>query len=70
MSATTIATLTCINCQRDEGEIPLTQWRMAGQRFWICPDCLPFLIHRRAEVMPRWNLPVAAAAQGENHAEG
>lgn len=70
MSTTTIETLTCINCQRNENEIPLTQWQMAGQRFWICPDCLPFLIHRRAEVMLRWNLTAATAAKGENHAEG
>jgi hypothetical protein len=48
--------LTCINCQRTEDELPLTEWRMAGNAFWVCPECLPLLIHRRAEVMPRWNL--------------
>jgi hypothetical protein len=70
MNTTTSATLACINCQRDEGEIPLTQWQMAGQRFWLCPDCLPFLIHRRAEVMPRWNLSATTTATGGEHAEG
>ena len=48
--------LTCINCQRTEDELPLTEWRMAGNAFWVCPECLPLLIHRRAEVMPHWNL--------------
>lgn len=50
------ANLTCINCQRTEDELPLTEWRMAGVAFWVCPECLPLLIHRRAEVMPHWNL--------------
>ena len=54
------ASLTCINCQRNEDELPLTEWRMAGNSFWVCPECLPLLIHRRAEVMPRWNLATRA----------
>ena len=52
--------LSCINCQRNEDELPLTEWRMAGNFFWVCPECLPLLIHRRAEVMPRWNLAMRA----------
>ena len=59
----------CINCQRTEEEIPVTAWRMAGQAFWICPDCLPFLIHRRAEVMPKWKLGLGAAETGAHDAE-
>ena len=54
------ASLTCINCQRNEDELPLTEWRMAGNSFWVCPECLPLLIHRRTEVMPRWNLATRA----------
>lgn len=45
---------TCINCGRSEDELPLCAWRMAGQSFWICPDCLPYLIHQRSAVMPKW----------------
>lgn len=56
------ASLTCINCQRNEDELPLTEWRMAGNSFWVCPECLPLLIHRRAEVMPRWNLATRATS--------
>jgi hypothetical protein len=59
MSDATALHLTCIHCGRSETVIPLVQWRLAGATFWICPDCLPFLIHRRDEVMPRWNLPQA-----------
>ena len=54
------ASLTCINCQRNEDELPLTEWRMAGNSFWVCPECLPLLIRRRAEVRPRWNLATRA----------
>lgn len=49
---------TCINCGRSEDELPLCAWRMAGQSFWICPDCLPYLIHQRSAVMPKWGLAV------------
>ncbi len=63
---------TCINCGRREAEIPLTSWRLAGEIFWICPDCLPFLIHRRNEVMPKWYLAGRRVLQskGEKDAEG
>lgn len=46
----------CVNCGRDETEVPVTEWRFAGGTFWICPDCLPQLIHHRTQVMPRWGL--------------
>ncbi|MCS6844442.1 MAG: hypothetical protein NZ528_09020 [Caldilineales bacterium] len=62
---------TCIHCGRNEAEIPLTAWRLAGENFWICPDCLPFLIHRRNEIMPRLRLAGWKIQQneGESHAE-
>lgn len=63
MNETTTPLLSCVNCNRSEAAIPLVQWRLAGVTFWICPDCLPYLIHRRDEVMPRWNLP-RTPAQG------
>jgi len=56
----------CINCGRDEDELPVVAWRMAGQTFWICPDCLPLLIHRRAEVMPKWGLTPRSASTSTN----
>ena len=46
----------CINCGRDENQVPVAAWRMAGRTFHICPDCLPMLIHHRAEVMPKRGL--------------
>ncbi len=63
----------CINCGRGEDELPLSAWRMAGQSFWICPDCLPYLIHQRSAVMPKWGLAArpasgAPAERGEQDA--
>jgi hypothetical protein len=51
----------CINCGRSEDELPLSTWRMAGQTFAICPDCLPYLIHQRNAVMPKWGLATRPA---------
>lgn len=28
-------------------------WHYQGRDLWICPDCLPRLIHRRAELADR-----------------
>ncbi len=40
----------CLSCNRTEHEVPLMAWRYQGRGLWICPDCLPQLIHRRAEL--------------------
>jgi hypothetical protein len=57
---------TCINCGRAEDELPVSAWHMGGQTFWLCPDCLPLLIHRRAEVMPKWGLTPRSASSPTN----
>ncbi len=37
----------CFNCQRSENEIPLIPLRyQGGDSLWICPQCLPTLIHQ------------------------
>ncbi len=35
----------CLNCGKDEKEIPLVQLSYSGNQAWICPQCLPVLIH-------------------------
>jgi hypothetical protein len=42
---------TCVSCGRGEAEVPVLAWRYQGQPLWICSDCLPKLIHRRAELI-------------------
>jgi DNA-directed RNA polymerase subunit RPC12/RpoP len=35
----------CFNCGKDEKEVPLVQLIYSGTPSWICPQCLPVLIH-------------------------
>jgi hypothetical protein len=64
----------CINCHMDEYGIPLTEWRMATESFWLCPKCLPHFIHRFDEVMSKWRLnasqPFTGNNRGGSHAQG
>ena len=40
----------CFSCQKDDGEVPLVRLRFAGKEIWICPQCLPALIHKPDEL--------------------
>ena len=46
MTQTQQQTGQCFNCGRSETEIPLINLRYAGSQGWICPQCLPTLIHQ------------------------
>jgi hypothetical protein len=35
----------CLNCGKTENELPLVQLTYSGNQSWICPQCLPVLIH-------------------------
>ena len=35
----------CLNCGRSEAEFPVLVLRLAGHEVFICPQCLPALIH-------------------------
>jgi hypothetical protein len=36
----------CLNCNRSERELPLLTLTFQGQPLFICPQCLPALIHK------------------------
>ena len=36
----------CFNCEKDEGNVPLLRMKFSGKEIWICPQCLPVLIHK------------------------
>ncbi len=36
----------CLNCERSSGQIPLLGLKYTGHEYWICPQCLPTLIHK------------------------
>jgi hypothetical protein len=45
----------CLNCGRDEQQSPLISLRFRGENWFICPQCMPVLIHnpqRLVEKLP------------------
>jgi hypothetical protein len=45
----------CFNCGRDEQQSPLISLRFRGENWFICPQCMPVLIHnpqRLVEKLP------------------
>lgn len=36
----------CLNCNRTEQEYPLVKLTYQGKELFICPQCLPVLIHK------------------------
>lgn len=44
---------TCVSCGRDEQAVPLVAWRYQQHAFWLCADCLPQMIHKRAALMQK-----------------
>ena len=50
---------TCLNCERNEEQIPLLALRFHGEQYYICPQCLPLLIHKPEKLskkLPGMNL--------------
>jgi hypothetical protein len=41
---------TCLNCGSSEQERPLITIKFQGKEFYICPQCLPILIHKPYEL--------------------
>jgi hypothetical protein len=41
----------CLACQRGEQETPLVCLDYKDERFWICPQHLPILIHDPAQLI-------------------
>ena len=35
----------CLNCERTDRETPLMCVQYVSRQAWICPQCLPVLIH-------------------------
>lgn len=41
---------TCLNCNVSENEKPLLEMKFDGNEIHICPQCLPILIHKPANL--------------------
>jgi hypothetical protein len=56
----------CLYCERDSSQVPLMPVVFKGQELWICPQHLPILIHKPAQLEDK--LPgVAQLSPGEHH---
>lgn len=56
---------TCLNCGASEQDRPLLTLTFQGQEFYICPQCLPILIHKPyqlADKLPEFKPPEGPAS--------
>ncbi len=42
---------TCFNCNTTENEIPLLDLHYQGKKLFVCPGCMPKLIHNPAALV-------------------
>jgi hypothetical protein len=43
----------CLNCNRTESQIPLVTLTFNGDAKYICPQCLPVLIHKTQNLLDK-----------------
>ena len=43
----------CFSCGADEKNIPLVSITFDNKKAWICPACLPTLIHKRENLQDK-----------------
>ncbi len=55
----------CVNCERTVEEVPLLNVTHRGGVAYICPQCLPILIHDPQQLVSK--LPGAEALQPHEH---
>jgi hypothetical protein len=55
----------CLSCERSEQEVPLVTLQFMGSNTWICPQCLPTLIHAPQKLAGK--LPGAESMAGAQH---
>jgi hypothetical protein len=53
----------CLRCNRPETAIPLVALRYNGKETWVCPQCMPVLIHHSERLMDQLGAiePIAPA---------
>ena len=55
----------CLNCGRTEDEVPLITLQSMGKQKFVCPQCLPTLIHAPQKLAGK--LPGAESMTGAQH---
>jgi len=56
---------TCLNCSRTDSQIPLITITFKGEEKFICPQCLPVLIHKTNQLADK--LPGIESAPPADH---
>ncbi|MBC8334953.1 MAG: hypothetical protein HQ525_04575 [Anaerolineae bacterium] len=46
-------TKSCLNCEKTEEEIPLLDLHYQSGKLFICPQCLPILIHKSEKLVDK-----------------
>lgn len=46
----TLENPSCIYCERNSDEVPLIPFEYRGEQYFICPQHLPVLIHKPAQL--------------------
>lgn len=57
--------LQCVNCGRSVQEVPLVPVLHKNGQAYICPQCMPVLIHQPHRLVEK--LPGAAELEGHQH---
>ena len=55
----------CLSCEKSEHQVPLVTLQFMGNNMWICPQCLPTLIHAPQKLAGK--LPGAESLSGAQH---
>ncbi|HCA79677.1 MAG TPA: hypothetical protein DEP53_08085 [Bacteroidetes bacterium] len=55
----------CLHCEQTEQQIPLLTLQFMGGQIWICPQCLPVLIHAPQKLAGK--IPGAEKFSGAEH---
>jgi hypothetical protein len=48
-----MSTPTCLNCGTSEQERPLLTMKFQGKEVYLCPQCMPIMIHKPHELADR-----------------
>ncbi len=40
----------CLYCDQSSDRVPLLSFEFQGQKYWICPQHLPILIHKPSQL--------------------
>ena len=56
--------LTCFNCGSSEQERPLLTLKFQGKEVYLCPQCMPIMIHEPYQLvdkLPRFTPPTSSS---------